>query len=318
GGRAENQGASFIAQDNAWFDKLAADGYALRVYQSDYRNLCGQASIAYCFSYPTNGIAPIRDLDIPAAIKTRLIVGMFYKDTVSYRIANLADESFGGRLSAAVLPESWRGGAPGEPQLSPVATVPVIDRLIRDIRAHPRGTAFVAHLMLPHFSYQYDRECRLKPDFRTWLNRTRDLVTNDEASRRERYEAYLEQVRCATKQMDRVFAALKDAGAWDAATVILHGDHGSRISIATLGSPDVADFTDRDLVDLHSTFIAVKTAGRDGGHDGRQRSIRAIFAETVGLDADPDATPPGLLFASHSTQHKTPMIPVRMPELPDP
>ncbi|MBF0247558.1 MAG: sulfatase-like hydrolase/transferase, partial [Alphaproteobacteria bacterium] len=293
-------GPRYAAPHNAWFDRLARDGYTIRVYQSDYLNLCEHGGVGFCFTYSTNGAYPLRELDLPSGIKARLILGKFYKDTLAYDLAGMADAASGGVLSRALLPEPWRGGAVGEPQTGPAASMPVIDRLVGDIRANARGRAFFAHLILPHFSYQFDRSCRLKGDFRTWLNRMEDWVSNTPGSRLERYQAYLEQVRCTTLQMGRVFDALKDAGAWENATVIVHGDHGSRIASRTPNSAGREAFTERDWLDLHSTFIAVKRPGATPRYDTRQRSIRTIFAEQSGQNAQPDAPRPEALIGDNT------------------
>ena len=158
-----------------------------------------------------------------------------------------------------------------------------MDRLLSDIGAAAPGTAYFGHLLLPHFAYVFDRDCRVIPDPANWLNNAEALVAppfrNTEATRSARYQRYFEQVRCLHRMLAEIFAALGQADRFDRAIVILHGDHGSRISRLEPMIENVDRLSDADLVDSFSTLFAVRLPGLEAGYDMTTRSIHGLFAE---------------------------------------
>ncbi len=65
----------YVLEENAWFESLGDAGYQIRVYQSDYLDLCPAKGLAIvsCTTYPGNSIKSIEDLDLPATQKARFI-----------------------------------------------------------------------------------------------------------------------------------------------------------------------------------------------------------------------------------------------------
>ena len=55
---------------------------------------------------------------------------------------------------------------------------------------------------------------------------------NEAEWRRLRYSRYLEQVSCTHKLLSRMFDALVEADVFDESILLVHGDHGSRITTA--------------------------------------------------------------------------------------
>ncbi len=53
------------------------------------------------------------------------------------------------------------------PRLGAMSAVSVLDRIVRDLRTAPRGTAFFAHLLIPHGAFLYDADCGLRSNLRT-------------------------------------------------------------------------------------------------------------------------------------------------------
>jgi arylsulfatase A-like enzyme len=102
---------------------------------------------------------------------------------------------------------------------------------------------------------------------------------NSPETRRRFYASYFQQVRCVRKALQEFFEGVQQIGAYDDATIIVHGDHGSRITL-TVSNRMYADLlTDDDLVDDYSTLFAVYGPGFDRGYDTSFRSIQALFAE---------------------------------------
>jgi arylsulfatase A-like enzyme len=145
------------------------------------------------------------------------------------------------------------------------------------------GKAIFAHLLLPHDPYIFDENCKLKSDFELWMPHESALwwyqVKSDPQRRLARYDEYYKQVTCLHRKMGALLDSLAQRGILDQATVIIHGDHGSRISMieAITGSEHL--MTPRDIIDSVSTVFAIRGAGIEPGAVDGQHSIQALFAE---------------------------------------
>ncbi len=64
---------------------------------------------------------------------------------------------------------------------------------------------------------------------------------------------------------------MDDAGVFDEATIIVHGDHGSRISVIEPAAQYADQVTDRDLIDSYATLFAMRGPTVTAGYD---RSFR--------------------------------------------
>jgi arylsulfatase A-like enzyme len=171
----------------------------------------------------------------------------------------------------------WR-----EPKrVNPVSTLRASERVVSLLRRARRGDAYLIHMMLPHFPYALDSECRLRPDPTEWLDRAAPAAArraNAADARRLRYSRYLEQLSCAHKVLARMFDALVEAGVYDESVVLVHGDHGSRIT-ATPPEPPFADaMAPRDYVDAFATLFAAKLPGVAGGVDRRVLALEDLTA----------------------------------------
>ena len=136
-------------------------------------------------------------------------------------------------------------------------------------------------------TYLYDEECRIKPDIESWVNNVSpdasfDLgLINTPDSRRRSYASYFEQLSCTRMALQAFFEGLQKIGVFDDATILVHGDHGSRIALATTDRGTVDSLSDADLIDLYSVLYAVRGPGFESGYDESFRSIQALFAESM-------------------------------------
>ena len=107
-----------------------------------------------------------------------------------------------------------------------------------------------------------------------------DRGFNSTGSRADAYIAYSNQVRCIHREIKDLLAKLRESNDLADAVVIIHGDHGSRISInSPVNTDDLSAVSQQDLIDTFSTFFAVKAPGVSPGVDHRLWSITDIFAE---------------------------------------
>ncbi|MFQ6017418.1 MAG: hypothetical protein ACE5KF_04425 [Kiloniellaceae bacterium] len=266
---------------NAWFRALSQRGYRIRVYHTDYLDFCTpeEANVDYCFVSPSNSIHSVAETDLGPGAKAGIILSTYLSGSLVYRIVANAGRAYARlpKITPKWLWEKTRFGA--------LAAVSVPDRIAADLRAAPRGTAFFAHLMIPHGAYVFDRDCRLRTDLLTWLGAIDPAApapfTNTPGSRAVRYRWYFDQVRCVHRKLAALFAAMKETGVFEHATIVVHGDHGSRIALLESNIRFADRLSETDLIDNHSTLFAVRAPGLAPGYDRRPRSIQHLFAEIV-------------------------------------
>ena len=285
------QAGKFSLAVNAYFRVLSERGYALRVYQSDHLRFCEaeHVRIASCFQYRSNSMKSIEGVPLGTALKTVFILRTFLlrSTTLEYFRMRYQLRLRPWLLTRGVDPPDW----PLIPGLIPVAAFPVFDRLRQDITKSPHGTVFFTHLLTPHEPYVYDADCGLRVDGSQWLW-PKVTPENTPTSRAEIYPYYFEQITCVTHQIQGLFDALKVAGVFDEATIIVHGDHGSRVNIDS----DEERLTPGGYVERYSTLFAVKSPHMTPGYDEQISPLQDLLASAVGLDPvvdDPASVFPG-------------------------
>ena len=162
-------------------------------------------------------------------------------------------------------------------------------RLADGIESARKPTLFLAHLTAPHGPYLYRRDGTVRP-MAEW--------SGDRADRRlapavysGRYMRYCEQVSYLSAQLNGFLAKLQRAGMLEAMTVVIHGDHGSRIRAAFDGLPGDAhavypperfDYPHepdlRDLLNRFSTLMAIKRAAQSAPvvHPAKESLLRIL------------------------------------------
>ena len=158
------------------------------------------------------------------------------------------------------------------------------DRFEADVVSSPRGRAYFVHLIMPHAPYILDDACRdtgASGEAYYQLHELHGLTPPAlDAKRVEGYRHYLPQYRCLAGRLDRVIARLDSLPAFAGATIVLHGDHGSRISAGRYAE----DVSDRDIIDNYSAFFAIRRPGVDAGIDERSASVQGLIAEFFGAE----------------------------------
>jgi hypothetical protein len=273
---------------NAYFERLADRGYVIRVHQSDYLDVCTEAvRPSDCRTHPVRSLRVLEGVAMPVGEKLAIVAGSYVARSEAYTRAKAKYWSVRRRFVEAGVPLpqwNWERGAP-----SPITTMPMFDAVAGELSRAQRGTFVYAHLLLPHYPYVFDDECRQRP--RTeWLSRNdADNVdvpggmTNLESGRETRYRLYLEQITCTQRQIDRLLDTIPSAVREDA-ILIVNGDHGSRISrvdptIVNDVSPTPADFADH-----FSTLFAVRSPGIAPRYDLRVAPITCLLRTLVESD----------------------------------
>jgi hypothetical protein len=281
--------AEWSLEQAAYFQILQEHGYRLHVYQSTFMDLCRADGVQpqQCTTYPVKSLGMIQGLAVPSAQKAAAIVNAIVTQSNVLRVVNTIYER---KIRAALLRAGvqlpawlWQG-----PLFASLRVPDVFQQLNADIVRHPRGHAFFAHLLLPHYPYLFDRRCELRPSMSDWLiNRigaTEPFVYNTAQSRAQKYERYAEQTRCVLTLIDALLDDLGSRGLLEDATIVIHGDHGSRIPVRYPTSRALATglLTQSDLSDTFSTLYAVHAPAVASGYDEEPRSLVELLNHHVG------------------------------------
>lgn len=260
-------------KESAYFKMLQDRGYRLHVYQSTYMELCHARGITpqSCTTYPVASLGTIQDLDLGAAEKARFVLNALLTRSRTLRVLNIAYQRLVREPLARVGLDTpdWKAEPPS---FGPLPVPQMIEQLTDEIVQHPRGHAFFAHFIMPHYPYVYDSRCNLRPRAADWLTNhitsADPLVYNTAQSRAQKYERYTDQVRCVITMLDRLLDTLESRGLLKDATFIVNGDHGSRIPTHFPSGATLAGgvLTDSDYRDTFSTLYAIRTPGMQPGY----------------------------------------------------
>lgn len=276
---------------NAYLKRLSGLGYRVRVYQSKYFNYCEAegVSLLSCASYNYTGLGNLNALSDDPLVRAELVLARFLNRSRIYGLARSLYQraAVTGFLKLRRIENN---------NFAPLASYPFFERIERDIAAGVRGQVLFAHLLIPHRPFMFDANCNLV------LDHSYDEMEHGSPEWLAAYRrAYYEQVACTTRRMKGLFDALRQAGIYDSATIIVHGDHGSRITPRPIRTSTWDSFSLADRRAYFSTLFAIKRPGLPGGYDDRLISL----ARLVGAAA----TSIGGAFAPIPDEVRTVVVP---------
>ena len=94
-----------------------------------------------------------------------------------------------------------------------------------------------------------------------------------------RYIGYFAQVGCLHSALRRFFEGLMEIGAFEDATIVVHGDHGSRIALIAPLTTAPQPLSDEDLADMYSVLYAVRSPSLAPGYREDLKSLQDLFRE---------------------------------------
>jgi arylsulfatase A-like enzyme len=139
------------------------------------------------------------------------------------------------------------------------------------------------------------------------------LSLSNESYRKEAYSYYFQQVICTVSLLDDLLQSLKNENILDDATIIIHGDHGSIITIADPVMPMMEYLESRDLIDSFSTLFALRSGSVTPGYDSEQTDIQSLFSELI-LDGNVANNDSSVYLLTGPLIQKLPLGAVPIPE----
>jgi hypothetical protein len=269
--RADNRG-SIALSANAYFDRLKRLGYALRIYETGWVDLCAHDPHISCVRYDEAGLSALYHSGLSAADKRETIVVKFVgRSSIARRLLSAYNKWVVRPARRVGLPlrSIWL-----QPLTSSLQSLEVSDKLIADL-AHARpGQAYIAHLLLPHVPYVTRPDCQLKAR-RDWRSH------RIQGTMREREDAGFEQILCAARKVEAAMAAIERSPAGRNYVVIIHGDHGSRNTLVDPRANARPPSSDRDIVAAYSTIFAIKAPAVAPGYVAEPARVGDLLAAFV-------------------------------------
>ena len=234
-----------VLHENAVFAVMESLGYRINIYQTGHINMCrsNPTNVDRCWQYDHPNIRSVLhagDVRVRffALLKTLLSQSRVEKRMIENTEWNALIEV-----------------ANHDPAL--------FDVLSKELDARPLGNYFYAHALMPHSPYIYQPGCTVSYDHSPLVTAARTV--GEPPLRGDIYEVrnglYFGQIDCTLDTLQALFTDMKARGTYDDAVIILHGDHGSRISQYEYLSEHRQDLTAADYLAGFSTLFAVKYPG---------------------------------------------------------
>ncbi|MEX2301516.1 MAG: sulfatase-like hydrolase/transferase [Bryobacterales bacterium] len=289
-----------VLLENALFEQYATKGYAVNAYYSDYIGFPSTEFEVTSRTYYLNSLAVLHGL---LESKLRWPSRLHQLLTIYFQADAFLWEAYVRLASERFRPKRLR--------LGPLAVAHVWpNQLLSDIRTAERDTLFFAHLLTPHDPYVYEATGQVR-DPEEWTLEA-DMDSFERSRYVNLYRRYANQVIYLSRQLGAFLQELRDIGVYDSTTVVIHGDHGSRIRLLKEGerqeweklrvsTPDcpyvsrydyVSEPELRDLLDRFSTLFAVKHAQARESQIMEEKGSVSYFLQkefdTSGQNIDPN------------------------------
>ena len=269
------------------FEQLSASGYEGHVFQSTWLNFCEARAVRYrtCQTYTGESVVSLISMIPDMLDRLRISLASY---VVGLPLPNKM-LVFYARVLAPRLPDALPTFRSPAGPLSLMA-FDILDDLKKSvIRNAGRESFYFAHILMPHGPFSVDSSCSLRQPIGYWRQSTdpeamKQGKENTVQGRLDSLEDYYEQLSCLYVVLDRMLSSWDEAGVLDSLVIVMHGDHGSRVSLNWPKSADQPSTestqNDRDNFLTHFTY---RIAGNLGRVDGREVALQDWFAELFGV-----------------------------------
>ena len=153
-----------------------------------------------------------------------------------------------------------------------VASLDALNSVTRSLASAEHGEVYLVHMLLPHYPYVVGRDCEIL-SWENWKLRRKT------GPLKERQRAYLEQLRCTTKKVSVAIDAFRKSNGGKGGIIILHGDHGSRITDVDPTAENLGRFGDAELLAGFSTLFAVQSPHIKPGYHGEPQPVAMLLKD---------------------------------------
>jgi hypothetical protein len=293
--------------DNARFADMAARGYRTVVFQSAALDFCASSAVAMCETFRSFDPAAAGESHLDQQTRVLHFWDTFFR---AYEPSILSSIGRWVLRRAYGLDQRELGVLGVADRFDVQGFVPWFDRYKSFVSRVPRGTHVFAHMLVPHGPYLLSDTCVVGGNYDVgyFLKGRFPGVAGREEARRDYYEAYFSQLRCVVSKLDELMEAVKSEPALADAVVVIHGDHGARISAGYL----IEDLSPRDFIDNYGAYFAIRAPNAEAGIDCSFLSLPEVFrqAEHQGR-VERAATPLPVLVGSRSGENV--VVPSPMP-----
>lgn len=248
----------------AYFDLMGKRGYHVKVYQSEYLDLCGPASVTNCLTYQSQNIGPVSKSSLSTSSRAEIIL----RKLVTPTLGRLGERAYG-LLRKLGLPLPVRDVT--EIRMNPINAALAFDRFNADLAAARPGEVYFGHFLLPHSPFGLTPECRLKEG--AWMRRQYPGPFGP------RENAGYDQLLCTLRKTEEAYRAISRSPAGSNFVMVVHGDHGSRMTNAKPLANRAKVMTDGEKIANFSTLFAVRGPAIPGGTDASALSVSALVKD---------------------------------------
>lgn len=305
GSDAERSAIQTSVSNNSYFAEMARRGYRTAVFQTAVMDFCTAQEVTWCETFrsfdPASGVAQSRTSSDRVLSLSESMLRVYEPGGIPQLGLEFLHRSYGvGGQQSRIHGTAGR--------YDPQGFVPWFQRFLAFLEEAPRGSHVFAHFLVPHAPYLLSAGCDVGGTVSTGYSLAKQEPAQERrvALKREQYAEYLDQLGCVAAQLDGMFTRLGRLERYRDATIIVHGDHGSRISNGFA----IEEVDERDLVDNYATYFAVKAPVVSAGVDCRFQSLPQVFRMVVrGVDAVEE--PVDVLVALRGSADER--VPTRMP-----
>jgi hypothetical protein len=268
-----------------YLEALVDEKYRLTIFQSDFAHYCADVAFSACITYASSSLRPTLNVQMTARERAELIslklLALSDLGTAAAKCWNLIAIPL--RQSGLAFPLYKLDSKAS----SVVGTIGALETLGNQLKSVRPGDAVFAHLLLPHFPYAVGADCGYLP-WHQWGS----LTGGDSVGRRR--DAYGRQIRCTTRVIAALLKTVSQSPAGTNAVIILHGDHGSRITRVTPNDANYGRISDADMIASFSTLFAIRGPGIQHGYSSERQPITALLRDFAASDfrSAPHPKPP--------------------------
>jgi hypothetical protein len=267
-----------INAKNRHFEVMRERGYSLSVFQTVFYDFCKSVKVERCLTFPSYSPWSKFHWSQNTELLRQSTAQVLHSANRTSILTRAYFQAFSGMTAAQLdmLRNPLRFDLHGLGNW--------MNALTESIRTNPRGVAHFAHVLAPHGPYILEKDCSVRgpwgqlPQF---MREDRGLSLEAfVVERKVQYERYFKQSSCLMTLLDGLLERLTLTPELKDATILIFGDHGSRLSAGRF----VESLSPEDHLDNYSTLYAIRHGNKPAAVNMRSTSVHRLFAEHFSPD----------------------------------